>query len=225
MENLLVTFDAKLPGLYSVDFLVVFSQWQERDAFKELCSDAKSLGQDTIGYIHRMPMPSTESYRVALVVSGQGNINSYEATNAAILRLRPRAVILAGICAGPKETGVREGDILIPRWIIPYELAKQTKTTQKLGDDSNSELNVEMRDFPYDVSQRLWKDAEALAHDVHAQWSGTLREQRPDGSQGLPDIHLGEQSYVGSGEKNIATELSPNSRALARKIPKGIDWF
>ena len=224
MDSSTLNFDAKLPGLELVDFLVVFSQWEERDQFKGLCSDVTDRGEDTFGNVHRIPIP--ESYRVALLVCGQDNMNSHEATQSAILRVRPRAVILCGICAGPKESRINEGDIVVPRWIIPYERAKHTEEHLGTSERTSPELKVEMRDFPYDVSQRLWKSAEALAHRSAPSWEDDqLFDLRPTRPHLTPKVHIGEQSFVGSGDKNIATELSPVRRRLIQKFGKDLLGF
>jgi nucleoside phosphorylase len=114
--------DAKPDSLGFVDFLVATALKDEYDAVGAFLPDAGSEGIDTICSVRRAASP--DSYSICVIVTRQTNALAESAVKEAINRLRPRAVIFAGIAAGFPEAGVSLGDILIPFRIFQYEYAK-----------------------------------------------------------------------------------------------------
>lgn len=111
--------DASTPVSHRVDFLIVTALKDEYDAVTALLPEYGVTGRDTIASVPRIG--STESFRIAVIVSGQSTAVAQAAVKDAITRCSPRAVILTGIAAGFPEAGVTLGDILIPFRIVPYE--------------------------------------------------------------------------------------------------------
>lgn len=175
------------------DFLVVTALDVEQEAVISVLRREKSRSEED--YILVPGIRLGNEVAVATIAIGQAGTNSAEAvTQEAIARLQPRGVILAGIAAGFPESGVSEGDILIPQSIVPYELAKL-----KPGA-------IEHRGSPFQVSYPMWRAAHFLGRDSQECWKGSMVTVRPDGKTDSPRVHSESGTVLGSGEKLVADE-------------------
>jgi nucleoside phosphorylase len=176
---------------------------------------------DTIASLLRID--ATESFRIAVIITGQSTAMAETAVKDAITRCSPRAVILTGIAAGFPEARVNLGDILIPFRIVPYELAKVFEQRVDSGSAPAGQttstpptVRYEHRGETLDVSHPLWFAAEALSRDPTAPWLHRIVTPRPHSSNSLPVIHVNSNSKLGSGDKLVASEFAEAREWLIR---------
>ena len=110
-------------GYREVDFLIVTALKDETEAVIPLLMPTEVLTHAWLG-MFRLEQ-STGHYLVALVeIGGMGTNAAQAVASEALTSLNPKRVILTGIAAGFPEAGVNFGDVLIPYYVAPYELAK-----------------------------------------------------------------------------------------------------
>jgi len=201
-----------------VDFLVATALRDEYDAFVAELPGCRLDGLDTIASIPRVD--STDSYRIAVIVTGQTNAVAQQAVSNAIARRDPGAVILIGIAAGFPESGVALGDVLVPFHIAPYEYAKiseqpvRADARRRNSATTPASIAHEHRNLPFDVSHPLWEQAEALSRNPLRPWLKRLHVSRPPSSKPEPAIHADRRFVLGSGDKLVASDLAEARRWL-----------
>ena len=213
----------KLPEL---DFLIVTALDVETAAVRRFLEEEESRAHGFVGKITREDGRS--SYDVGIVESGQMGNNASQLA-AALFGLNSPRVILTGIAAGFPESGVQPGDVMAPYFVIDYELAKVKE--RRLGFAKRLCLKVMSRLFPgadqalvsYEhrappmrVSYTLWHTANTLAKDP--SWADVIREPRPDGSSRAPCVHSKSTSYLGSGNKLVASVFSRTRQWLLKEF-------
>lgn len=206
MNSDALLIDAKNEAQQGVDFLVVFSHEDESNPFWELLQNCGERHGYVIGEIYATQVRRV--YSVAIAVVGQGNVTAARATSRAINKLHPRAVILCGICGGIKLAAVNRGDIIIPRWIIPYENVKVTAGPKALAGEAvmgqfQDAGTFEQRLPPHDTSYSLWKTAEAICILKRHIWTVGYSPPVAESRKSL-QIHCDEKIHIASGEKLIA---------------------
>jgi nucleoside phosphorylase len=181
----------------SVDFLVLTTLEDETQAVKarlDLEEDRHPYYSGTI------TSDGGRKYDVLLAEIGeQGNDKSGPFTANLLNHVAPSFVILTGICGGVPESGVKLGDVLVPRSIVDYELAK-------LGPDG-----ADPRGDPARTDLRLWRVACGIATHERARWPATI-QQRPEDSEGIPEVRC--HGVIGSGNKVVADERADVRRWL-----------
>lgn len=194
-----------------VDFLIVTTLREETTAVSELLEEKQGLASGIVGRILREG--SAAKYEVALTeIGGMGTNEAQAATTRALSRWNPRYVILSGIAAGFPEAGVELGDIMVPRAIAPYELAKITERSfsQCLLHFFLclrwEKIKYDHRSFPMRVSHTLWYAANILSMDRTCDWAQAIKEKRPDGFKKDPAVHCRSRSVLGCGDKVIAAK-------------------
>lgn len=210
-----------------VDFLIVTALPEETEAVRELLEEKRPSPPYVIGVISRND--TNAKYVVASTEIGEMGTNAaYKAVSDAIYRLNPKRVILTGIAAGFPETGVKLGDVLVPYFIFPYELAK-IREAPGVGRIRNflrrllpksRKVKYEPRADPMPVSESLWLAAKSLAKDEQSDWADAIREQRPDETEGSPAVHCSRRSVLGSGEKVVATKFAFCRQLLLNRFPE-----
>jgi nucleoside phosphorylase len=216
-----------------VDFLIVTALDVESVAVSELLEEKQVLTHDTVGKVLR-PGYGTK-YVVALTeIGGMGTNQAQGVTREAINRWNPRRVILTGIAAGFPEAGVNRGDVLVPYYIVPYELAKiKERISRKLSVSfrkifaglslgrlsKQQAIDTEHRGFPTPTSFPLWHAANTLSRDETSRWDDAIREPRPDGTNQRPVVHSTGTSVLGSGDKLVATERAECRKWLLQEFP------
>jgi nucleoside phosphorylase len=207
-----------------VDFLIVTAVKDEFNAVKANVLNPVPKGLDTLADIPRID--STQPYRISVIVTGQTNVVAQGKVKDAISRRKPRAVILVGIAAGFRESDVDLGDILVPFYIAPYE---HTKISEQPAEHTSSlsqptagppQLRFQHREFPTEVDEPLWDQAEALSRDSHHPWLVKIREPRPHARKAEPTIHADRRFILGSGEKLVASEFVECRDWLIRESSK-----
>lgn len=188
-----------------VDVLLVTAMGVE---FQALCQFLPELTQDQPEYLVTLPRDGRRPpLQLAIRSIGeQSNVPAHGAVLDAIDRQQPRAVIMVGIAAGFAENGVQLGDILVPSHIVPYDHAK---VTDKLYD---------FRGSPIEVSYSLREAANALSIDPKKPWSQLTGLPSPP-SPGAADrlsVHAEKPSYLGSGDKLVATINAEARRRLIK---------
>ncbi|MBV6442445.1 MAG: hypothetical protein DYG98_22315 [Haliscomenobacteraceae bacterium CHB4] len=126
-----------------------------------------------------------QEYTVVVRETGPKNANLALATEKAIRRFQPLAVLLVGIAGGVKDAGI--GDIVVGTKAYGYESGKET------GNGAVSRPDV----LPY--SKELIEVARMVSRDQ--EW----RKRTADGAPGA-NIYFGP---IASGDKVIATTASP----------------
>ena len=207
------------------DFLIVTTLREETDAVSELLEEKQALARDIIGNISREG--SRAKYEVALTeIGGMGTKDAQAATREALIRCNPKYVILAGIAAGFLEMGVNLGDIMVPRAIVDYELAKITERSFfrcLLGFLTClrwEKTKSEHRSLPWRVSHNLWHAASTLCMDKNSRWAELIKEKRPDSVNNEPVVHCGSRSVLGCGDKVIAAGSADARKWLLKKFSK-----
>jgi formylglycine-generating enzyme required for sulfatase activity/nucleoside phosphorylase len=192
------------------DFLVAAAMPSEYKAFVSNLSRYWVEGSDTVACVPRLN--SSESYRIAVIVAGQTTAVAQAAVSEAIIRCRPRAVILVGIAAGFPENGVDLGDIIVPFRIAPYEYVKISEQAPGIGipapDATSIRLKYEHRNLPFDVSHSLWTQAAALSRDPEHPWLKRIANSRPVSSKIEPEVHAQDRFVMGSGDKLVASQFA-----------------
>jgi formylglycine-generating enzyme required for sulfatase activity/nucleoside phosphorylase len=194
-----------------VDFLVACALSDEYSAFLPHVQERFVEGTDTFGFIPRVD--PQEAYCVAAIVTGQTTAIAQAAVAEAIIRIRPRAVIVVGIAAGFPESDVRLGDIMVPFRIAPYEYVKITQSSPEhiVPADQNPiarQLRYEHRNLPFDVSHSMWTQASALSRNPSQPWLPLIEAPRPSSFSPNPKVHADDQSILGSGDKLVASEFA-----------------
>ncbi len=138
---------------------------------------------------------------------GQGTNKANSITTEAILKYRPRVVLLVGIAGGFDEHGVCLGDVLVPEYIDAYELAKKSSAKPK----------IKRRQPPFSVTAaevvRVAKSIMVSPQD----WLLNINEQRPNNKErDLPKIHAVDRGVLGSGEKNLADQAAEEREYLKK---------
>lgn len=117
-------------SLSTIDFLIVSPLAEERNALlSRLPGHYKvpPVENDTNTYFAASLNTERggETYSiVVLPLVGMGNTNAASAASNAILRWKPRYVLVVGIAGGVEKNGVAIGDVLISDQIADYELQK-----------------------------------------------------------------------------------------------------
>ena len=205
-----------------IDFLVAAALLDEYRAFFRNLSTHWVEGPDTIASVPRINSP--QPYRVAAIVAGQTTAVAQAAVSEAIIRCKPRAVILVGIAAGFRENGVDLGDIMVPFRIAPYEYVKISEQVPK-ADPLPSNLKVmpnglkyEHRNLPFDVSHSLWSQAAALSRDPDRPWISRISKTRPASPKCEPAVHADNRSVLGSGDKLVASQFAEQREWLIKQF-------
>jgi nucleoside phosphorylase len=206
-----------------VDVLFVTALEDEYNALIALLPNAKVDVFDTVASVQRSGSP--ESYRVAVIVTGQTTALAEAAVKDAIVRRAPRAVILVGIAAGFPEASVSLGDILIPFWIFPYEHAKITEESTAgnpvpptdLAEAVHPHLLNQHRGELRDVSHSLWNAAKNLSRDHECPWLARIPVPRPSSEGIAPKIHADLNYILGSGDKLVASKFAEVREWLIHK--------
>src|SRR5258705_227399 len=163
-----------MPKRYrEVDFLVVTALEVETEAVRALLEDVKPFGNDLLGRV--TGEHSKETYRVALTeIGAMGTDAAQAAAKDAIISTNPKWVLLTGIAAGFPESGVNLGDLLVPYYIVDYELAKIRERPRGLlqrvkgffrSSGETDQLEYEHRAKIMPVSYPLWRTARALGRN------------------------------------------------------------
>lgn len=120
-------------------------------------------------------------------MTGMGPVSAAVTTGAALTALKPKRVLLVGICAGIAPE-VRLGDVCVSDQVVDYDLGK-------------------VREGAYTPRWRAYAgDAElvrAARHFSDSSWTRTVLTPRPDGSHDRPSVHIGT---VLSGSKVVADQ-------------------
>ncbi len=198
-----------MPSRYrQTDFLIVTALDIETDAVESLLENKSPKGPDISGEVTRES--STTKYSVIVTEIGEMGTNpAQRATREALSRANPRYVILTGIAAGFPESEVNLGDVIVPRAVVPYEIAKITE--RKIGIRAllgRKTTEYEHRSLPIQVSYPLWYASDRLASDNTSTWPSSIRVARPDGTNRRPVVHSQATSILGSGEKIVASDLA-----------------
>lgn len=113
------------------DALLVVANSTERDA--ALVHLQAPSGESIPQTIHDGPFTYRVgvlgAYSATVVMSGMGTAAAAITTRAAIVRFRPRVVILLGAAFGRDATTQDYGDVLVSDWITPYEVERIGRTT------------------------------------------------------------------------------------------------
>lgn len=208
------------------DVLFVTALEDERSSVARLLPGSTFDGRDVLA---TLPRASGRPISVALVcLNGMGQLSAYEGTRDAIQRRRPRLVVLVGIAAGFSSPGreIAAGDVLVPRGIIGYALAKEYEEPRGwvgrlLG---RRRLVVQPRGLTLDVDQASWTAAAAWA--PHAARDGVwaaVGAPRPDGTDAAPRVHAHEKVLLGSGDRIVATALSAIHGAVRSRGGVGVE--
>ena len=218
-----------MPKQYrEVDFLVVTALPVETEAVRALLEDVKPFGNDLLGRVTREH--SKEEYSVALTeIGAMGTDAAQAAAKDAIVSTNPKWVILTGIAAGFPESGVNLGDLLVPYYIVDYELAKirerpvgflQTIKAIFKSPAETERVEYEHRAKIMPVSHPLWRTARALARNGATSWNDRIPEKRPDNKTGPPPVHSESSSVLGCGKKLVASELAEARKWLLSQYKK-----
>lgn len=114
-----------------------------------------------------------------------GPINAAVTTSAALTALRPKRVLLVGICAGIADD-VRLGDICVSDQVVDYDLGKVR----------DGKYTPRWRTFPSDADL-----VRAARNFTDPSWASTIVTPRPDADGSDPQVHVGT---VLSGSKIVA---------------------
>jgi nucleoside phosphorylase len=207
-----------------IDFLIVTALDVETKAVTHFLKNQRAHTHAVIGDVPRNTAVS--SYVVAVAEIGEmGTDAAQTKAHAAIAHLNPRRVILTGIAAGFPESGVGYGDLLVPGYIAPYELAKVSEPNSETaatlfkrfldwfsGGAQPQDLDYEYRGLTVSVSLPLHQVAHTLGISGLSDWATKITEPRPDGTNAKPKIFSRGASVLGSGNK-----LTAAKRASARK--------
>jgi len=184
-----------------VDYFVVTALKEEGDAVRRHLDNLES--QSTEGFWIGTVNSTTDLgdgvdlHRVLLYLpgSGQGTKAAQSLAGEGIRGWNPNAVLLVGIAGGFQEHGVCLGDVLVPEFVDPYELAKKTPR------------RVIRREPPSRVSARkIWQLARGIAASSD-EWYRDIKERRPDNQErDFPAIVVPDRGVLGSGDKNLADE-------------------
>lgn len=206
-----------MPKQYrEVDFLVVTALEVETEAVRALIEDVKPFGNDLWGRVTKEH--SKETYAVALAeIGAMGTDAAQAAAKDAIVSTNPKWVILTGIAAGFPESGVNLGDLLVPYYIVDYELAKIRERPARFlerlksifrspGEADRVEYEHRAKILP--VSYPLWRTARAVTRNGSINWADRITEKRPDAKKGPPPVHCESSSVLGCGKKLVASEFA-----------------
>jgi len=135
---------------------------------------------------------------------GQGTNAANTRTSYTIARYHPRVVLLVGIAGGFDEHGVCLGDVLVPEFIDPYELAKVKPEETK------------RRHPPETVTAgHVIEIAKALCP---IEWYKGMKNSRPSNRErDFPEIQCRDRGVVGSGDKNLADRDAPERQYLKER--------
>jgi len=209
-----------------VDFLVVTALDVETVAVRRLLEDLRQLPHDVLGSVSREESPA--KYSVALTEIGRmGTAAAQGAAMQALLRSKPKRVLLVGVAAGFPEAGIGYGDVMIPYAVVPYGLAKISESTPGVWPKRAwnwllrklhfGGLNVEHRGIAVAVSEPLWHAANTLAQQPEARWATGIAEARPDGLARAPTVHSAGYSVLGSGDEVISSEGAEQRKWLVKQ--------
>lgn len=201
-----------------VEVLIVAALEEEAEAVVSRLSDCRKTADAIVGTLR---VEGISPIKVAVVQTGQTNMKSLQETSRVVELLNPTDVILVGICAGFKEAGVCEGDLLVPNYVFNYEHLKETDAEQEVDQPGLNDVEREPRSDPMEVAQLLWRVALEQANDEEATWRTGIDEARPDGSDVLPEVHCTKKGLLASGEKLLAADNSPEVRHVLKLFPKG----
>lgn len=139
-----------------------------------------------------------------------GNYAAGPLTMDAIKEFHPEYVILVGIAAGFPERDVALGDVLVPKWVVPYEKAK-------IKPDS-----VERRSLPLRVKAvRLQHIAKQIADHERESWYTEIQGFRPNNAQRAFPLILCK-GLLGSGEKIVGDQLAQERKYLIENFPDAL---
>jgi nucleoside phosphorylase len=212
-----------------VDFLIITALDDEGDAVKKLVGNLEAGDSYHIGTLKRVP--SGGPYRVAIsVMARMGGSAAAGETSDILAKVRPRYCLMVGIAAGFPESGVELGDLLVPHFIVPYELAKIRESDP--GSENGGEikaqeehpeekqLEFEHRGDPLQVSLSLWHAANTLANDPDARWIDNITIGRPERPDEETKVHCGSGTKLGSGDKIVASALAESRKWLLGSYKK-----
>ncbi|MEN3281481.1 MAG: adenosylhomocysteine nucleosidase [Solirubrobacteraceae bacterium] len=132
---------------------------------------------------------STNAYHglsiAATGMAGMGPLDAAMTTAAALTALRPKRLLLVGICAGI-ASHIRLGDVCVSDQVVDYDVGKVR----------DGAYEPRWRAFPADA--QLVREAR---HFSGSSWADTILASRPDGTRDSPSVHIGT---VLSGSKIVA---------------------
>jgi 8-oxo-dGTP diphosphatase len=131
----------------------------------------------------------TTGRRVALAVTGKGNLHAGTLTERAIAHFSPAAVIFVGV-AGALKSNVALGDVVVATHVYAYHGATST------DDGTKSHPRV------WETAHNVDQTARHVARD--GSWA---RRLSTDGS--LPQVHFGG---IAAGERVLDSEISLDAR-------------
>jgi len=212
-----------------VDFLIITALKEETDAVCPLLVDAKDTGNEIVGTVARED--SAQPYLVALTeIGGMGSNAAQGVTSKALQRLKPKRVILAGIAAGFRESGVALGDLLLPYFVVLYELAKVKDAVSSrnrllrfisfLARPFSRRTKSDYRGTPRDVSDSLWHCAHMLGRNPGSPWAARIKTPRQDGTTNAPTVRSSREFVLGCGNKVIASTESEDREWLLSQYGK-----
>lgn len=203
-----------------VDVLIITALEEERQAVLKLLPDSRMLDPDPADsrrpyYAEapvRLPSGATGKYNVVIVRCGMGRVPATGATTRALLKWRPRYVILVGIAGGNEDQGVQVGDLLIATSIIDYESKKLLTVTEV---DGSKVMDAIDRPRAFEIGGRLLEAArDVKVEDVIRR----VQCARPDAQP--PRIHFGP---VASGDKVVSYKAVMNDLSRHYRELKGVE--
>jgi nucleoside phosphorylase len=121
----------------------------------------------------------------ACVTTRTGPVSAVNTTVNALTALRPKRLLLVGICAGLAPQ-VKLGDVCVSDQIVDYDI----------GKIHNGTYTPRWRVYPADIEL-----IRAARHHTDHGWTDTILTRRPDGTTTRPAVHIGT---VLSGGKVVA---------------------
>lgn len=125
-------------------------------------------------------------------MTGMGPVSAAVTTSAALTALRPKRVILVGICAGI-GAAAKLGDVCISEQIVDYDLGKVKR----------GEYTPRWRVYPSDAEL-----LRAAKYFDDTSWKATILRSRPVDDGNEPKVHFGT---VLSGSKVVADKSVADS--------------
>lgn len=130
-------------------------------------------------------------WTVAIVETGQGNVNAADETQRAIAYFNPDLVLFVGVAGGRKDVVI--GDVVAAEKVYNYESGQDEDIFQPRPEAGRSSYPLEQR-------------ARAVARD----W---LRRKREPGNESLPRAFVGA---IAAGESVVASTNSGTAKLLER---------
>ncbi len=186
----------KQPLRVPIDIAVITARKEEHAAVKskllKFANQSVSKEAYELYTIKKSSSKDTRKKTIALFcLNYMGRLRAAILTLRKVIDLSPGYVFVVGIAGGVKER-VDLGDILLPRTIVDYEMAK----VQPQGDD------IRWREYP--MSQSLFDKVDQIA--AAEKWKSRIDVARPDGTPNtVTECHYTEGRHViFSGDKIVA---------------------